>query len=81
MPSLRNLARVVSCAAFAVASTGAFAQGFAALVSPPRFELVGKPGDKIRDVVEITNAGAQPANGLHETCSPCPAMEARPGWK
>jgi len=61
MASLRILARVVSCAAFVVASTGAFAQGFAALVSPPRFELVGKPGDKIRDVVEITNAGAQPA--------------------
>jgi len=61
MASLRILARVFSCAAFAVASAGAFAQGFAALVSPPRFELAGKPGEKIRDVVEITNAGAQPA--------------------
>jgi hypothetical protein len=37
------------------------AQGFAALVTPPRFELTAKPGDKLRQVVEITNAAAQPA--------------------
>jgi len=39
----------------------ACAQGFAALVSPPRFELVGKPGEPIREVVEITNASGQAA--------------------
>jgi hypothetical protein len=39
----------------------AHAQGFAALVSPPRFELRAKPGDRVRDVIEITNAGGQAA--------------------
>jgi hypothetical protein len=61
MTSPRLLARVVSCAALLVAPWGAFAQGFAALVSPPRFELVAKPGEKVRDVVEITNASTQAA--------------------
>jgi hypothetical protein len=63
MALLRNTMRVVSCAAAvaAVLSPGAFAQGFAALVSPPRFELAGKPGEGIRQVVEITNASAQAA--------------------
>ena len=37
------------------------AQGFAAIISPPRFELVAKPGAKLRQVVEVTNASAQPA--------------------
>src|SRR5258708_234806 len=36
-------------------------QGFAALVTPPRFELAAKPGEKLRQVIEITNATAQPA--------------------
>jgi hypothetical protein len=39
----------------------AFAQGFAALVSPPRFELTAKPGERLRDVMEITNASTQSA--------------------
>ena len=39
----------------------AHAQGFAALVSPPRFELTAKPGDTLRQVMEITNASAQGA--------------------
>lgn len=37
------------------------AQGFSAIVSPPRFELFTKPGEKTRQVVEITNASGQPA--------------------
>jgi hypothetical protein len=37
------------------------AQGFAALVSPPRFELSAKPGAPAREVIEITNASGQPA--------------------
>ena len=62
MPSLRPAARVVSCAALLLSTAPAvFAQGFAALVSPPRFELAAKPGDKVREVMEITNASAQPA--------------------
>jgi len=31
------------------------AEGFAALVSPPRFEVASKPGDKLRQVIELTN--------------------------
>lgn len=61
MGSLRNLARLASGAAFFVMSSAAFAQGFAALVSPPRFELAAKPGEKVREVMEITNASAQGA--------------------
>ncbi len=53
------------CASLALAagavSTAAGAQGFAAVVSPPRFELAVKPGEMVRQVVEITNAGMQPA--------------------
>ena len=37
------------------------AQNFAALVSPPRFELRAKPGEKIREVMEISNADARAA--------------------
>jgi hypothetical protein len=61
MGSLRNLARLASGAAFLVMSSAAIAQGFAALVSPPRFELAAKPGEKVREVMEITNASAQGA--------------------
>jgi len=31
------------------------AQGFAALVSPPRFELATKPGKTLRSVIEVSN--------------------------
>lgn len=37
------------------------AQGFAALVSPPRFELRAAPGERQRQVLEITNGGQMPA--------------------
>jgi hypothetical protein len=61
---IRNAMRTIGCAVIAVASwlpLAAPAQGFAALVSPPRFELSAKPGEKLRQVMEITNAGAQAA--------------------
>lgn len=45
----------------ACASAPAVAQGFAAMVSPPRFEVTGKPGQTQRHVVEIMNADVQPA--------------------
>ncbi len=54
--------RLLACSALvAVIPAGALAQGFAALVSPPRFELAVKPGEKLREVMEITNAGTQSA--------------------
>lgn len=46
---------------FGCLSHGAAAQGFAAMVSPPRFELSVKPGETVRQVVEITNADGRPA--------------------
>ncbi|MGO9992707.1 MAG: hypothetical protein ACLPTF_09360 [Steroidobacteraceae bacterium] len=38
-----------------VFSASARAQGFAALVSPPRFELATKPGKTLRSVIEVSN--------------------------
>jgi hypothetical protein len=49
------------CALLTFGATMTRAQSFAALVSPPRFELFGKPGDRLRQVIEITNASNQPA--------------------
>jgi P pilus assembly chaperone PapD len=37
------------------------AQDFAAVVSPPRFEIRAEPGQRVRQVVEITNAGPRPS--------------------
>jgi P pilus assembly chaperone PapD len=48
-------------AALACAATSAAAQGFAAAVTPPRFEVTGNAGQTARHVVEIINAGATPA--------------------
>lgn len=47
--------------AFATLAPTAHGQGFSALVSPPRFELRTAPGERVRDVIEITNAGQLPA--------------------
>ncbi len=38
-----------------VFSASVQAQGFAALVSPPRFELATKPGKTLRSVIEVSN--------------------------
>jgi hypothetical protein len=43
------------------------AQGFAALVSPPRFELAAKPGKLLRAVVEVSNRSGMPAKYLIHT--------------
>jgi hypothetical protein len=61
MPRCLTLALLACLAPGALAVPSANAQGFAAVVSPPRFELVAKPGEAVRQVVEITNASAQPA--------------------
>ncbi len=45
----------------AVLPVTAGAQGFAAVVSPPRFEIATRPGEVSRQVVEITNADSRPA--------------------
>ena len=45
----------------ACALNPASADSFSATVSPPRFELHGKSGEVIREIVEIDNAGDTPA--------------------
>lgn len=60
-----NLPRTLSLALLTAAWLGppvpAWAQGFNAVVSPPRFEVTATPGGRARHVVEISNAGSQPA--------------------
>jgi len=53
---LIHLARPALALLFAVSAVAAQAQGFAAMASPPRFELRMKPGQTARDIVEISNA-------------------------
>jgi hypothetical protein len=43
------------------------AQGFAALVSPPRFELAAQPGKTLRSVIEVSNRSTAPARYLIHT--------------
>jgi hypothetical protein len=57
---LRLVAGFVAAYAW-ILSAPALAQGFAAVVSPPRFELTVKSGERVREVVEISNATAQSA--------------------
>lgn len=42
-------------------------QGFAALVSPPRFELAAKPGKTLRGVIEISNRSTTPGKYVVHT--------------
>ncbi|MGD8874633.1 MAG: hypothetical protein PVH38_05735 [Gammaproteobacteria bacterium] len=43
-----------------LAATQVAAEGFSVLVSPPRLELAGKPGEVIRDHIEISNPENRP---------------------
>ena len=61
MHPYRQLILPVIAACAAIHAPLAGAQQFAAVVSPPRFEIDAKPGEKVRQVVEITNVGPQPA--------------------
>jgi hypothetical protein len=47
--------------------TSALAQGFAALVSPPRFELSAKPGQTLRQVFQLSNRSSGPTQFLIRT--------------
>ena len=46
----------------AVATAPVHASGFEAMVSPPRFELQSDPGETLRQIVTIQNAGDRPAS-------------------
>lgn len=52
--ALRSLA-CLATAALLLAPCASHAQGFSALVSPPRIEDSAKPGETYRNVIEITN--------------------------
>ncbi len=54
----------VSCVLRSVLS---LADGFAAVVSPPRFELAAKPGQTLRQVFELSNRSDSPAPFLFHT--------------
>src|SRR3984885_14471826 len=43
------------------------AQGFAALISPPRFEVAAKPGKTLRNVIEVSNRSTATAKYLIHT--------------
>jgi hypothetical protein len=62
MTIFRSLATILCAALFATPCPVAKAGGFAAMVSPPRFELEGKPGVRINQVVEISNGAPAPAH-------------------
>ena len=53
---------LLAAALLTIAARPAAAQGFAALVSPPRFEVTAKPGTTLRQVLEISNRSAAPAH-------------------
>jgi hypothetical protein len=53
------LGALIQGALFLVPATQAHAQGFAAYISPPRFEVQIKAGQPLREVIDIQHAGAQ----------------------
>ncbi len=57
---MRRLLLTTTLLLSALTAANARAEGFAALVSPPRFEVSGKPGATVRQVIEITNRSNTP---------------------
>lgn len=45
-----------------LAAPAVFGQGFAAYISPPRFEVQAQPGQRLREVMEIQHVGQQKGN-------------------
>jgi hypothetical protein len=58
------LISILGCLLFASAAN---AQGFSALVTPPRFEDAAKPGSTYRNVIEISNVSDAPAHFTVQT--------------
>lgn len=64
----RSVLGIVILAMEAALSAAAQAQGgFAALVSPPRFEVNAKPGTTLRNVIEVSNRSSGPGHYLIHT--------------
>jgi hypothetical protein len=64
---MRRFASSVLLLGAAALSAPVHAQGFAALVSPPRFELAAQPGKTVRSVIEISNRSTAPSRYLMRT--------------
>lgn len=62
MTSLRTWAALALLSCGSICSGIAAAQGFSALVTPPRFEATAKPGETYRNVIEIGNASSSAAH-------------------
>lgn len=63
MPTTRrNLVRILLCLCSVLMAGAACAQGFSALVSPPRIEDNAKAGATYRNVIEISNVSGQAAH-------------------
>lgn len=60
--NLGTLARFATLLTCLLASGAAFAQGFSALVSPPRIEDKAQAGSTYRNVIEISNVSAKAAH-------------------
>lgn len=60
-PSHPDRLLLAACLLF-LAAPAALAEGFAATVSPPRYELRAQPGEVVREVVEISNTDTATAN-------------------
>jgi hypothetical protein len=67
MKSSRCFSRCVSIVAAAVFSSPAFGAGFAAGISPSKFELSASPGEVVRDTLTIMNPAREPADYLLRT--------------
>lgn len=64
---MRRLALVLFSLLGIALASAAHSQGFAALVSPPRFELSTQPGKTLRSVIEISNRSTAPGRYLMHT--------------
>lgn len=64
---MRRMLPVLLCSIGAVLSNSVRAQGFAAMVSPPRFELSAKPGKTLRGVIEVSNRSSATSRFLIHT--------------
>ncbi|MGO9930725.1 MAG: hypothetical protein ACLPV8_02785 [Steroidobacteraceae bacterium] len=64
---MRRSFPVLLCLIGLVFALSAQGQGFAALVSPPRFELAAKPGKTLRGVIQVSNRSTATANYIVHT--------------
>jgi hypothetical protein len=64
---MRRILLCLLCVLGSALSASVQAQGFAALVSPPRFELAAKPGKLLRGVIAVSNRSSTTARYLIHT--------------